>query len=29
MVIAEGTPEEIAEVKNSYTAEFLRDVLKN
>ncbi|EWM17208.1 excinuclease ABC subunit A [Kutzneria sp. 744] len=28
-VIAEGTPEEIAEVKNSYTAEFLRDALKN
>jgi len=28
-VIAEGTPEDIAEVKNSYTAEFLRDVLKN
>jgi excinuclease ABC subunit A len=28
-VIAEGTPEEIAEVKNSYTAEFLRDVLAN
>jgi excinuclease ABC subunit A len=26
-VIAEGTPEEIAEAKNSYTAEFLRDVL--
>jgi excinuclease ABC subunit A len=29
MVIAEGTPEDIAEVKKSYTAEFLRDVLKN
>ncbi|GAA3431330.1 excinuclease ABC subunit UvrA [Kutzneria kofuensis] len=28
-VIAEGTPEDIAEVENSYTAEFLRDVLKN
>jgi excinuclease ABC subunit A len=26
-VIAEGTPEDIAEVKESYTAEFLRDVL--
>ncbi|MFC0548440.1 excinuclease ABC subunit UvrA [Kutzneria chonburiensis] len=28
-VIAEGTPEDIAEHKKSYTAEFLRDVLKN
>jgi excinuclease ABC subunit A len=26
-VIAEGTPEDIADVKDSYTAEFLRDVL--
>jgi excinuclease ABC subunit A len=28
-VIAEGTPEDIAEHKKSYTAEFLRDVLAN
>jgi excinuclease ABC subunit A len=28
-VIAEGTPEDLAEVKESYTAEFLRDVLNS
>jgi len=28
MIIAEGTPEEVAEVKGSYTGEFLKPMLK-
>ncbi len=28
-VVAEGTPEEIAEVKESYTGQFLKNILKN
>ena len=28
-VIAEGTPEEVAEVKESYTGQFLKKILKN
>ncbi|AEV69655.1 excinuclease ABC subunit UvrA [Acetivibrio clariflavus] len=28
-VVAEGTPEEIAKVKESYTGQFLKDILKN
>jgi excinuclease ABC subunit A len=28
-IIAEGTPEQVAKVKASYTAKFLREELKN
>jgi excinuclease ABC subunit A len=28
LIIAEGTPEEVAEVKGSYTGEFLKPMLK-
>jgi excinuclease ABC subunit A len=29
LVVAEGTPEEVAKVKESYTGQFLGEVLKN
>jgi excinuclease ABC subunit A len=29
LVVAEGTPEDVAKVKESYTGQFLGDVLKN
>ena len=29
LIIAEGTPEEIAQVKDSYTGDFLRKILAN
>ncbi|MDT7789342.1 MAG: excinuclease subunit, partial [Pseudonocardiales bacterium] len=29
MVVAEGTPEQVAEVEKSYTGQFLQQVLEN